>query len=150
MPRPRSRYPSYRLHRPSGQAVVTIAGEDHYLGPRESEESLSLYDRLVMEWIAAGRPRHVRRSRDLTVAELCEAFWQYRKAKRQANGKPSGELAPFRSVIRLLRRRYGTLPVVRFRPKLAPFFEWSSRRAPHDDQEVDRMKQWNSGRESRT
>ena len=91
MPRPRSRYPTYRLHRASGQAVVTIAGNDHYPGPHESEESRQAYGRLVMEWVAQGRPRHIRRSRDLTVAELCAAFWDYRKSKRQPNGQPSGE-----------------------------------------------------------
>lgn len=26
------RVPSYRLHRPSGRAVVTLGGRDHYLG----------------------------------------------------------------------------------------------------------------------
>jgi len=117
MPRPRSRYPQYRLHRHSGQAVVTIAGHDHYLGVHDSETSHQAYDRLVMEWIAQGRPRQTRRARDLTVAELCAAFWDYRKAKRQANGQPSGELAPVKSIIRILRKRYGTTPVADFRPK---------------------------------
>jgi hypothetical protein len=35
MPRPKGSFksvPSYRLHKPSGRAVVTIAGQDRYLG----------------------------------------------------------------------------------------------------------------------
>ena len=28
----KSTIPSYRLHKPSGQAVVTLNGRDHYLG----------------------------------------------------------------------------------------------------------------------
>ncbi len=28
-----SSLPTYRKHRHSGQAVVTLSGEDHYLGP---------------------------------------------------------------------------------------------------------------------
>ena len=31
--------PSYRLHKPSGKAVVTIDGKDHYLGDYGSAET---------------------------------------------------------------------------------------------------------------
>ena len=48
--------PRYRLHRASGQAVVTLAGVDHYLGPWKSKASRIEYDRLVGEWLTAGRP----------------------------------------------------------------------------------------------
>jgi hypothetical protein len=44
------------MHRASGQAVVTIAGQDHYLGPHGTTASRIEYDRLVGEWLAAGRP----------------------------------------------------------------------------------------------
>lgn len=54
MPRRRG-VPSYRLHRPSGQAVVTLSGKDLYLGPHGSETSRAEYDRLVMEWLSNGR-----------------------------------------------------------------------------------------------
>src|SRR4051812_47820333 len=39
--------PSYRLHRPSGQAVVTIDGKDQYLGKHDSPESHAEYDRRI-------------------------------------------------------------------------------------------------------
>ena len=45
--------PKYRKHRPTGQAVVTIAGKDHYLGPHGTKASIAEYDRLVGEWMAA-------------------------------------------------------------------------------------------------
>jgi hypothetical protein len=35
-----SRIPSYRLHKPSGQAVVTINGKDIYLGRFNSPDHL--------------------------------------------------------------------------------------------------------------
>ena len=54
MPRRRG-VPSYRLHRPSGQAVVTLSGKDLYLGRHGAEESRAEYDRLVMEWLSNGR-----------------------------------------------------------------------------------------------
>jgi hypothetical protein len=45
--------PSYRLHKPSGRAVVTLSGRDHYLGAHGSPESRREYDRLVAGWLAA-------------------------------------------------------------------------------------------------
>lgn len=36
MPRLTKKLPSYRLHKASGHAIVTLAGRDHYLGPRSS------------------------------------------------------------------------------------------------------------------
>jgi hypothetical protein len=59
MPRSPS-VPSYRLHRPSGQAVVTIrtaSGErrDVYLGAYNSPESRAEYGRIIAE-LATGAP----------------------------------------------------------------------------------------------
>ena len=39
--------PSYRLHKPSGQAIVTLSGKMHYLGEHESPESHQAYERLI-------------------------------------------------------------------------------------------------------
>jgi hypothetical protein len=51
------RPPSYRLHKPTGQAVVTVGGRDLYLGLHGSEDSRREYDRIISEWLAAGRGR---------------------------------------------------------------------------------------------
>ncbi len=56
MPRLTNSVPKYCRHKASGQAVVTIQGRDHYLGPWKSKASHLEYDRLIGEWIAAGRP----------------------------------------------------------------------------------------------
>jgi hypothetical protein len=37
------RIPSYRLHKPTGQAVVTLSGKDQYLGRHGSPESRAAY-----------------------------------------------------------------------------------------------------------
>ena len=51
-----SRLPSYRHHKPTGLAVVSIGGRDVYLGKHDSPESRAEYDRIVAEWLArAGR-----------------------------------------------------------------------------------------------
>ncbi len=47
--------PSYRKHKSSGQAVVTLSGFDFYLGQHGSRVSRAEYDRLVAAWLACGR-----------------------------------------------------------------------------------------------
>ena len=51
----RRRIPKYRLHKPSGQAVVTLSGRDFYLGRFETKASRAEYDRHIAEWLANGR-----------------------------------------------------------------------------------------------
>ena len=46
--------PAYRFH-VSGQAVVTLAGKDFYLGPHDSPESRARYFELVQEYNANGK-----------------------------------------------------------------------------------------------
>lgn len=55
MPRLTQQLPKYRKHRASGQAVVTLAGVDHYLGKYGTKVSRIGYDRLIAEWLAGGR-----------------------------------------------------------------------------------------------
>lgn len=49
--------PKYRWHRTSGQAVVTLYGKDHLLGPRGTAVSRAKYDRLIAAWQDHGRQR---------------------------------------------------------------------------------------------
>jgi len=46
--------PKYRLHKPSGKAVVTINGRDYYLRIHDSQASKQAYSRLITEWQATG------------------------------------------------------------------------------------------------
>ncbi|MGN6505850.1 MAG: hypothetical protein ACTHM6_09835, partial [Tepidisphaeraceae bacterium] len=75
MPSTRTKLPSYRHHKPSGQAVVTLSGRDVYLGPHGTRLSRENYDRVVGEWLAAGRamPKNDD-SPAVTVVELVNAF----------------------------------------------------------------------------
>jgi hypothetical protein len=61
----------YRHHKASGQAVVTLTGIDHYLGPWRSQVSKIEYDRLTGEWLAAGRRvlQSLDEQQSLTIAE---------------------------------------------------------------------------------
>jgi hypothetical protein len=74
--------PSYRRHRASGQAVVTLDGRDFYLGLYGSRASRAEYDRLIGEWLANGRRLPVQRSAipDLTVIELAAQYLVFAQA----------------------------------------------------------------------
>ena len=55
--------PKYRLHKPTGLAVVRLSGRDLYLGPYGSPESEARYESVVAEWLKNDRklpPRSAR------------------------------------------------------------------------------------------
>jgi len=117
MPRLTSATPKYRHHKASGQAVVTICGRDHYLGPYKSKASRLEYDRLIGEWLAAGRPavRAVERV-EISVAEVCLAFWKHAQRHYRKNGRPTGTAENYRPALSWLRKRYGRTAAVDFGP----------------------------------
>ena len=83
--------PKYRRHKASGQAVVTLNGEDFYLGPHSSKVSRLEYDRIVGEWIQNGR-RPVRGSTcDLAVVEIINAYRKFADAYYVKNGQRTRE-----------------------------------------------------------
>ena len=105
--------PKYRKHRATGQAVVTICGKDHYLGPHGTKASRIEYDRLIGEWLANGRPNIASaNSHDLTIAELCHAYWQH----AQDYYTQGGMQANIATAIRAVRLRYGSTLAVDFGP----------------------------------
>ncbi|MCE9552866.1 MAG: site-specific integrase [Planctomycetes bacterium] len=102
----RARTPSYRRHKASGQAVVTIEGKDFYLGLYGSKISHIEFDRIVGEWLAAGR-RLPNDPFDVTIDEVMAAFWQHAEKYYQKRGKPTGELNNFLYALRPLQKLYG-------------------------------------------
>jgi integrase len=126
MPRLTRKLPSYRLHKPSGKAVVTINGRDHYLGDFGTPESRAEYDRTIAEYLAnrCARPTvdpaidmHAVRSSDLTINEVLLAFWGHAERHyRSPSGKPSKELANFRDTFRPLKQLYGGTIARQFSP----------------------------------
>jgi len=67
--------PKYRKHKASGQASVTLDGQDFYVGPYDSRPSRRKYDRLLGEWQQNGRRLpHVGQHNTLTMAELMNAY----------------------------------------------------------------------------
>ena len=80
--------PRYRHHKASGNAVVTLSGIDHYLGPWQSKASKREYDRLIGEWLAAGRrmPTH---ANETTVVELSAAYRKFANGYYRKNDEPT-------------------------------------------------------------
>lgn len=105
-----NKLPSYRRHRASGQAVVTLNGRDHYLGPFGSSASRKQYDRLLSEWIANGRGLPSRP--DTTIVELIAAYLRFAAGYY----RESDECANVVLAVRPLKELYGKLPAAEFSP----------------------------------
>lgn len=112
MPARTKSVPKYRKHKASGQAVVTIAGVVHYLGPHRSAVSRRECDRLIAEWLPRGRLA-VSLSTQLTVVETLAAYW--RQAK-EYYPTPRGELWSLRVALRFVRELYADRPADSFGP----------------------------------
>ena len=107
--------PSYRRHKPTGQAVVTLNGHDVYLGKWNTKASRVECDRLIGEWLAAGRCLPGSNA-DLTVAELALRYWRFAQSYYVIDHRPTASLPVIRVALRHLRDCYGHTPVADFGP----------------------------------
>lgn len=132
------RIPSLRRHKPTSQAVVTLSGNDHYLGVWPSQRKTpppdiqAKYERLIAEWLANQRAPLPTKSRQqlqaegnigvstpspLTVAELILRYWHFAEGYyRHPDGTASPELHCLKSALRPLRKLYQDLPASEFTP----------------------------------
>jgi integrase len=113
-----ARIPSYRLHKPSGQAVVTLSGKDHYLGGHGSPASRQAYERLLAEWLANRQrlPEPGGSLPDLTVDELLVAYWGFVQGYYTKDGRPTSEPGTIRQALRPVRELYGDTQAADFGP----------------------------------
>jgi len=117
MPRLQNAVPKYRKHRASGQAVVTLAGKDHYLGRYNTQSSRMLYKRLVGEWLVSGRPIDSTDYESLTITELVGRYWKHAQAfYRRSDGTKTDTADRMRPSLRELRAMYGDLAADEFGP----------------------------------
>jgi integrase len=106
----RTALPSYRHHKARNQAVVTLSGRDFYLGPYGTRLSRDNYDRVVGEWLAAGRTLPAQARGDaVTVIELVNAF-------RKAAELTPDQLEEYAATFKLVGRLYGRTPAIEFGP----------------------------------
>lgn len=115
-------FPSYLLHKQSGQARVRIDGKDFLLGGFGSEESRIRYGELIAKH-AGGVPidpftKPKRGRAGLTINELVLAFMRHAHTHYVKNGKPASEIHCLKSVTRHLVNVYGFTPVDSFGPMM--------------------------------
>ncbi len=115
MPRLVNAVPKLRRHA-SGQAVVTLCGKDYYLDLHGTKASRAQYSRLIAEWEANDR-QPIERPSDLTITELCAAYWRFAKRWYVKNGRPTDEQACIKGALKPLKKLYGPIAVVEFGPK---------------------------------
>jgi integrase len=105
------RIPSYRRHRASGQAVVTLNGVDHYLGAYGTAASRSEYDRLTSEWLTRGRQLPTQHGADPLVKELILGYYNHCVATM-----PAVEVEKVTLAMKPVRSMYGLQPSSLFGP----------------------------------
>jgi len=127
------RLPKYRLHKPSGQAVVELSGKMFYLGVHGTDASRQKYDRLVTAWLANGR-QVAPYTHDITIVEVLAAFRRHVVLHYRKDGRPTGEVRNFDDAMKPLALLYGDEPVRAFGPRKLKAVRdkktFSSRRLP--------------------
>jgi integrase len=114
----RPRIPTYRLHKQSGQAIVTLTDptgrrRDVLLGKHGTAESRKEYARVLAEWEAAGRMltqagTPAGSTASITISEIILAFWRHAEQHyRYRDGTSMNELTDFRYSLKPLRELYG-------------------------------------------
>lgn len=117
MPKLKNLIPSYRRHKASGQAIVTLSGKDVYLGKYNSAASRAAYNKTIAEWTAHGGTLPADQSDDLTITELAAAFMRHAALYyRGPDGRQTTEVANYRPVVRRLKALYGRTSAANFGP----------------------------------
>jgi integrase len=116
MSRPR-KVPSYRRHKSSGQAIFTLTDpsgqrRDVLLGKHGTAQSRKEYARVIEEWEASNRclaPHSAEGSAqsDLSINELCLAYWRFAERYYVKDGKPTSEVFAVKQALRYVRQLYG-------------------------------------------
>jgi integrase len=110
--------PSYRLHRPSGQAVVTLSGSDHYLGEHGTAESRERYNELLSRWLVNGRRMPGATSQQaLSINELILAYFRHCEERYGPRRTRGTRLSQIRSAMQPVKQLFGSTPAVEFGPK---------------------------------
>src|SRR5262249_49900384 len=116
MPKLSRALPKYRKHRGSGQAVVTLSGLDHYLGPHGTKASKVEYDRLIAEWLQNGRQLQAPADGSMAIGRVIAAYMRHARAYYRKSGKPTSEVAGIVHALRFVKLLYGHTQVAEFGP----------------------------------
>jgi integrase len=112
---------TYRHHKASGQAFVSLGGKRVYLGKYGSEESKQRYRMVLAEWKTTGR---IPDTRDVpaagpTINEILVPYVEHVDAYyRHPDGTPTSEVSNTKRVLRVLKDRFGSLDATLFGPEM--------------------------------
>ena len=100
---------------PQGKPWSSSPAKICYLGPYGATASRAEYNRLIGEWLAAGRvvPKP---EAQLTITELCVRYLNFAKRYYQQNGAPTRSLERVKTSIRVLRKPYAYTLIGDFGP----------------------------------
>ncbi|MDA7928496.1 site-specific integrase [Mariniblastus sp.] len=108
------RIPTYRLHKASGQAVVTINGRDHYLGKWNTASGKAKYDRVIAEFLANGR--QLRNEDEKTVEYVINAYLAFAQHYYRKNEMVTREFGCIREALKIVKHLYGPVTANKFGP----------------------------------
>ncbi|MSR54884.1 MAG: hypothetical protein EXS09_16585, partial [Gemmataceae bacterium] len=115
MPRPRNPVPLPRKHS-SGQARVTIDGDDFLLGPYGSPEADQAYRRILAQYLAKEGP-FAPPDEAVTIVEITAGYWLYAERYYGYDRDPKrGDCCNLKSTIAILAGLYGDTKAADFGP----------------------------------
>lgn len=110
----RNHVPTYRLHKQSGQAIVTLPDgfggrRDILLGTYGTAESRKEYARVLTEWETNGRRLPTTTTTpDITINELVLAYWKHCQDYYGWKQEPKrGDRASLKDALRVVRKLHG-------------------------------------------
>lgn len=99
--------PAYRLHKATGQAVVTIKGRQVYLGRHNEPQSLQRYHQICADSLAGV-------SEGGTVAEVLLNYRKHAEGYYRKDGKPTSEVWLINKACEFAELGHGRLPAASF------------------------------------
>lgn len=115
--------PSYRLHKPTGLAVVTLDGHDHYLGPHGTPASKQKYTSLIRAWLQRREQPDLPQQDPLvgndrpTVNEVILAYLKHADTYYKLNHGENKEAGCIDDALKAVQEcGYGREPADSFRP----------------------------------
>jgi integrase len=114
---PRTNVPSYRLHKPSGQAIVSLSDKIFYLVKYKSKASREKYNDLIAEYITNNRKLPPTRSlSDFPIEKLAFDYLDFSEKYYSNHGKPTDTFGHCKLAIEPIVRHYGGESISDFGP----------------------------------
>ncbi len=171
MPKLLKRPPKYRLHKSTGQAVVSVHGKVTQLGPFGSPRSHERYQQEVERWraglfqqhpdLAAAEPEPIeislkelqsrrRRGHPLTINEIALLYEDFAHGYYVKNGKVTREGEQVSEMLRLLLRHHGEAELEKFGPvrlkelreRMITELNWSRKHINENVNRIRRLFAW--------